>query len=144
MTSVTINSTEGRTVPTPSNTSKTDWFEKYKYVIDQYIQVGDPATYSCGSDSYAAVVSEVVRFKEGKRAGKVKYIMLYGRTEKFLAYPVKCSNHETPQFAGDAHRVTCIACWLAGWDAVNFSKSADTYWVNVRVGSQNPYKDPHF
>ena len=144
MTSVTINSTEGRTIPTPTTTSNTDWFEKYKYIIDEYIQVGDPATYSCGSDSYDAVVSEVVRFKEGKRAGKVKYIMLYGRTKKYLSYPVKCSNHETPEIVQTGVSIVCIACWLSAWGATNFSESADSYWVNVRVGSQNPYKDPHF
>ena len=134
-----FNSTEGRTIPVPTNDSiNREWFEKYAHIADENIQVGDPATYSCGSDSYAEVVTSVVRFKEGKRAGKIKHITL-SDGEKMLAYPVVCHQH-----ARQGVSSVCIKCWLQAHNAVEFSRNADSYWISVRVGSQNPYKDPHF
>ena len=135
-----FNSTEGRLIPVPTNDSfNQNWFEKYRHIADENIQVGDPATYSCGSDSYAEVVTSVVRFKEGKRAGQIKHITLSCKDEKFLAYPVVCHEHARQ----GASRV-CIKCWLQAHNAVEFSSNADSYWISVRVGSQNPYLDPHF
>ncbi len=135
-----FNSTEGRTIPVPADDSfNREWFEKYAHIADQDIQVGDPATYSCGSDAYAEVVTEVARFKEGKRAGQIKHIKLSRKDEKFLAYPVVCHQH-----AREGACRVCIKCWLQAHNAVEFSKNADSYWVHVRVGSQNPYLDPHF
>lgn len=134
-----FNSTEGRTIPVPNDSYNADWFEKYAHIADENIQVGDPATYSCGSDAYAEVVTEVVRFKEGKRAGQIKHIKLSRKDEKFLAYPVVCHQH-----ARQGVSSVCIECWLQAHGAVKFSKNADSYWVSVRVGSQNPYLDPHF
>ena len=135
-----FNSTEGRTIPVPTNDSiNREWFEKYAHIADENIQVGDPATYSCGSDSYAEVVTSVVRFKEGKRAGQIKHITLSRKDEKFLAYPVVCHEH-----ARQGVSRVCIKCWLQAHNAVEFSRNADSYWISVRVGSQNPYLDPHF
>jgi len=138
-----FNSTEGRTIPVPNDSYNRDWFEKYVHISDQNIQVGDPATYSCGSDSYADVVTSVVRFKEGKRAGQIKHITL-SDGDKMLAYPIQCSQHTTPQIVQTGVSSVCIKCWLQVHGAVDFSRNADTYWVNVRVGSQNPQLDPHF
>ncbi len=152
-----FNSTVGRTIPVPTDSFNSDWFEKYAHIADQDIQVGDPATYSCGSDSYADVVTSVVRFKEGKRAGQVKYITLK-HGDKFNAYPIKCTEHATPKITQTAPEVVetpwggtivhksniCIKCWLQAHNALHFTTNADTYWVSVRVGSQNPYQDPHF
>jgi hypothetical protein len=152
-----FNSTEGRTIPVPTDSFNSEWFEKYAHIADENIQVGDPATYSCGSDSYADVVTSVVRFKEGKRAGQVKYITLRDG-DKFNAYPIKCTEHSTPKIAQTEPEVIdtpwggtiihkasiCIKCWLQAHNALHFTTNADTYWVSVRVGSQNPQLDPHF
>jgi hypothetical protein len=157
MTSITVNDTTGRTIPAPEGTFNKSWWRKYEYIADKDIMVGDPATYSVGSDSYAEVVSEVVRFKEGKRAGQVKYIKLGGE-DKYLAYPIVCTEHATPKITlGTSETVEhpwggtfvhtdpiCDKCWLQHHGAVRFSESADTWYMSVRVGSQNPYQDPHF
>lgn len=138
-----FNLTEGRTIPVPTEDSfNRNWFEKYAHIADSNIQVGDPATYSVGSDAYAEVVTEVVRFKEGKRAGHIKYIRL-SDGDKYLAYPSKCGKHSTPLIDDTEGRV-CIYCWLEKHKAVRFSEAANTHWINVRVGSQNPHQDPSF
>ena len=152
-----FNSTEGRLIPVPMVGFNREWFETYANIADENIQVGDPATYSCGSDSYADVVTSVVRFKEGKRAGQVKYITLK-HGDKFNAYPIKCTEHSTPKIAQPEPEVVttpwggtilhvdsvCNKCWLQAHNALYFTTNADTYWVSVRVGSQNPSLDPHF
>lgn len=152
-----FNSVEGRTIPVPTDAFNRDYFTKFVHIADENIQVGDPATYSCGSDSYADVVTSVVRFKEGKRAGQIKHITLK-HGDKFLAYPIQCKEHTTPQITEEApethttpwggtfihQKPVCIKCWLQAHNALHFSTNADSYWVSVRVGSQNPYLDPHF
>jgi hypothetical protein len=49
------------------------------------IQVGMPATYYVGSDSYATEVSAVNYFKSGNRAGQIKSVevRLFGETSTF-------------------------------------------------------------
>lgn len=39
------------------------------------IYVGMPATMGIGSDSYAQMVVEIIRFKSGANAGKVRYVI---------------------------------------------------------------------
>jgi len=157
MTSIIVNDITGRTIPAPKGNFNSDWWGKYLHIADKDIMVGDPATYSVGSDSYSAVVTEVVRFKEGKRAGQVKYIKL-DDCDKMLAYPIVCRQHKTPKITSDNTEVIetpwggtfvhqdpiCNDCWLQHNGAVQFSKSAEAYWSRARVGSQNPYQDPHF
>lgn len=157
MTSITINDTTGRTIPAPEGNFNPEWWGKYLHIADKDIMVGDPATYSVGSDSYSAVVTEVVRFKEGKRAGQIKYIKLDGR-DKMLAYPILCSQHKTSKITSNKSETVetpwggtfihvdpvCNDCWLQHHGALRFQESADSYWSSARVGSQNPYQDPHF
>jgi hypothetical protein len=157
MTSITINDTTGRTIPAPEGNFNQTWWDQFKHIADKDIMVGDPATYSVGSDSYSAVVTEVVRFKEGKRAGQVKYVKLDDRN-KMLAYPIICRDHKTPKielvkgvtvetpWGGSFVSIDpiCTQCWLQHHGALQFQESADAYWSRARIGSQNPYQDPHF
>ena len=42
------------------------------------VEVGMPATYGIGSDSYGGTVTGVVRFKSGARKGEINYVEAFG------------------------------------------------------------------
>jgi hypothetical protein len=43
-----------------------------KPFTDNEINVGDPATYYIGSDSYGCTITDIIRFKGGSRKGQIK------------------------------------------------------------------------
>jgi hypothetical protein len=143
-----------RYIPLPDYSSYPEYLETHRQIADKDIQVGDAATYYVGSDSYADTVTEVVRFKEGKRAGQIKYIKLSHKDEKYLAYATKCSGHaeprltnEKPFMVGDKTHYAnpiCPTCWLAANGAVFFRPNADAYWCSVIVGYAKQCLDPSF
>lgn len=144
-----------RYIPLPDYSSNQDWLATYRQIADKDIQVGDLATFSVGSDSYAEVVTEVVRFKTGKRAGQIKYIKVSRQDENFLAYPVVCRSHaDAPRLTNDDPYVVegkiyfakpvCPQCWLAAHNAIDFRPNAETYYMSVAVGYAKDYRDPHF
>lgn len=143
-----------RFIPLPPYSSNQDFLETHRQIADKDIQVGDVATYYVGSDSYSEQVTEVVRFKEGKRAGQIKYIKLSRKDEKYLAYAKTCSSHKTPQITNDDPftangkiyfaKPACPSCWLAVNGAVVFRPNADAYWCSIIVGYAKDYRDPSF
>lgn len=139
-----------RFIPAPPETNHTDWWTRFPQIADKDIQVGDPATLSVGSDCYADTVYEIVRFKEGKRAGKIKYIRLSNKSDRYLAYPVVCREHKDKpeleaKYIGEYYvKSPCTQCWLQAHDAVYFSESADSWYLKVVVGHGFKYLDPHF
>jgi hypothetical protein len=86
---------------------------------DEQIQVGDPATYFIGTDSYGCIVTEVSRFKSGARAGKIREI-LTDTGERFRSVD------------------------RGGRISYQLVREGRTQWFGqVVVGFQRDYRDPH-
>lgn len=139
-----------RLIPLPVYSSNQDYLESYREIADKDIQVGDLATIYIGSDSYGERVSEVVRFKEGKRKGQIKYIRLNREDMKFLAYPLRCDSHLEPRLTNEDPEIIngkiyfmkpiCPTCWKESYGAVRFASSS----YRVVVGYAKDYRDPSF
>lgn len=82
------------------------------------IEVGMPATYSVGSDSYATTVTAIEYFKTGERKGQIKSVSIEGKKETFKPYK------------------TCYG--------LKFSESKRVWWASVKLGYARDYLDPHF
>lgn len=58
----------------------------YEKLEESKWEIGTPATYGIGSDSYGVVIININRFKSGKNVGKVSYVevkMPWGDVRKF-------------------------------------------------------------
>lgn len=113
-----------------------DYLKSYPQVNGESVEVGMPATVGVGSDSYATVVTEVVRFKSGARAGLINYIKVDRFEHKFYAKELKkCYRHENHE-AKDH----CVPCYQKNLGVYNF-KHKD--WFKATVGYAIDYRDPH-
>lgn len=113
--------------------------------------VGTPASVGVGSDSYPAVVTDVVRFKTGARAGKVRAISVahidydpdavtdkratggYGKdfTVDVTHPSVKPRGHAETYTRRDKH------------GGVRWVREGSD-WQSVGLGVARDYRDPHF
>ena len=93
---------------------------------DEEIVPGAPATYFIGSDSYAETVGTVVRFKSGKRKGKIKEIHI---REDGWQGPTVFRAEESP----NGH----VSYLLV-------SDGRKQWYAQLVVGFQKDYRDPSF
>jgi hypothetical protein len=82
------------------------------------IEIGMPATYSVGTDSYATKVTAIEYFKTGERKGQIKSVSIEGQKETFKPYMNSYG--------------------------VKFSESKKIWWAVVKLGYGYDYQDPHF
>jgi hypothetical protein len=128
-----------------NNQNHKDWYlSQYPQTAGESVQVGMPATFSVGTDSYGTEVAEVVRFKSGARAGLIKYITVKSQTInygygpepiKFYAQPISSKCH-------DNYSETCLDCYQMELGVYRFVSNKTT--GRVMVGYAKDYRDPHF
>lgn len=147
---------------------------KYPRIAPDDIKPGDPATHYVGSDSYAAVVIDVERFKSGKRKGQIKAIlaanadvnedgtltprphgnMIIDFAQDENGDPVAIFMPEYDRFLPREVTVTEMY-WddETGWPErrevteIRFNERSNgkvAYWSSLRVGYAHNYRDPHF
>lgn len=118
--------------------------EKYPSIPMMQVEVGMVATYYIGSDSYADIVTNVVRFKSGARAGQINYLEttheVNGVKTRFHAKERPCysSTHERTESKPE-DCVNCNKHQRGIYDYVSRSWSGQ-----VQVGYAKEYRDPHF
>lgn len=125
-----------------------DYLKMYPQVPINEIEVGMPATYYVGTDSYATEVAEIVRFKNGLKAGEIKYITVKGhyqyrggdKNDLLKLYPKEqiCFR----QHEGNRLSPTCVDCWLWRHEIYKFKNPKHS--ASVVVGYAKDYRDPHF
>ena len=121
-----------------------EYNEKYPSIPMMQVEVGMVATYYIGSDSYADIVTNVVRFKSGARAGQINYIEttheVNGVKTRFHAKERPCysSTHERTESKPE-QCVNCNQHQRGIYDYVSRSWSGQ-----VQVGYAKEYRDPHF
>ncbi len=121
-----------------------EYNERFPEVPMMEVKEGMVATYYIGSDSYADIVTNVVRFKSGKRAGQINYIEttheVNGVKTKFSATEIKCSNYACEKV--ESNPKNCIWCNQKQKGVYRFL--GRNWSGSVRVGYAKEYRDPHF
>jgi hypothetical protein len=121
-----------------------EYNERYPAISMMEVKVGNIATYYIGSDSYADIVTNVVRFKSGARAGQINYIetthKVNGVKTRFHAKERPCysSTHEKTESKPE-QCVNCNQHQRGIYDYVSRS-----WGGHVQVGYAKEYRDPHF
>jgi hypothetical protein len=89
-----------------------------KPFADTEINVGDPATFYVGSDSYGCTVTDVVRFKSGARKGQIKELQAgrFGRFRSKNGYYLQVDQYD----------------------------GRTKWYAKLVVGFQRDYRDPSF
>jgi hypothetical protein len=119
-----------------------EYNERFPAIPMMEVEVGMVATHSVGSDSYADIVTKVVRFKSGARAGQINYLEttheVNGVKTKFLAKEKLCysTSHK------EAVPEKCVNC---NHNSRGIFEYRARHWSGrVQVGYGINYQDPHF
>jgi hypothetical protein len=121
-----------------------EYNERFPAIAMMEVEVGNVATYYVGSDSYADIVTNVVRFKSGARAGQINYLEttheVNGVKTRFYAKEIKCTNYSCSKDSADPKN--CVWCNQKARGIYKFI--ARTWSGEVAVGYAKEYRDPHF
>ena len=120
-----------------------EYNERFPAIAMMEVEVGNVATYYIGSDSYADIVTNVVRFKSGARAGQINYLEttheVNGVKTRFHAKEIRCTSSNCERSADVKN---CVSC---DQKARGIFRYYSRSWTGeVAVGYAKEYRDPHF